>query len=78
MRFDTLVHRYNHERAYQRRKINLSQVFAGQTVGVKQTAEHIRLVTFMDYDLEFFDDETCRVEPIDDPFGPRLSPMSPE
>jgi hypothetical protein len=26
---------------YQRRKINLSQVFAGQKVGVKQTAEHI-------------------------------------
>ena len=26
---------------YQRRKINLSQVFAGQKVGVKQTADHI-------------------------------------
>ena len=59
-------------------QINLSQVFAGQKVGVKQTAEHIWLVTFMDYDLGFFDDETCRLEPIDDPFGPRLSPMSPE
>lgn len=63
---------------YQRRKINLSQVFAGQTVGVKQTDDHIWLVTFMDYDLGYFDDETCRLEPIADPFGPRLLPMSPE
>jgi putative transposase len=122
MRFDTFVHRFNHERphqaldratpascyapsarpyqgleeldypfhdwtavvtrcgriCYQRRKINLSQVFAGQKVGVKQTADHIWLVTFMEYDLGYFDDETCRLEPIDDPFGPRLLPMSPE
>ena len=41
---------------YQRRKINLSQVFAGQKVGVKQTAEHIWLVSFMDYDLGYFDE----------------------
>ena len=63
---------------YQRRKINLSQVFAGQKVGMMETAEHIWLVMFMDYDLGFVDDETCRLEPIDDPFGPRRSPMSPE
>jgi hypothetical protein len=35
----------------QRRKINLSQVFAGQKVGVKQTADHIWLVSFMEYEL---------------------------
>jgi len=63
---------------YQRRKINVSQVFAGQKVGVKQVSEHIWLVTFMDYDLGYFDDETCRLEPIDNPFGPNLLPMSPE
>jgi putative transposase len=63
---------------YQRRKINLSQVFAGQTVGVKQTDDHVWLVSFMEYDLGYFDDETCRLEPIADPFGPRLLPMSPE
>ena len=57
---------------------HLSQVFAEQKVGVKQTAEHIWLVSFMDYDLGYFDDETCRLEPIEDPFGPKLSPMSPE
>jgi len=44
----------------------------------RRTADHIWLVSFMDYDLGYFDDETCRLEPIEDPFGPRLSPMSPE
>jgi putative transposase len=60
------------------RKINLSHVFAGQTVGVKQTDDRIWLVSFMQYDLGYFDDETCRLEPIDNPFGPTVLPMSPE
>jgi hypothetical protein len=61
-----------------RRKINLSQVFAGQNVGIKEIAEKIWLVTFMHYDLEFFDHETGRVECAPNPFGARLLPMSPE
>jgi putative transposase len=60
------------------RKINLSQVFAGQNVGVTQVGERIWLVTFMHYDLGYFDDETCRLEPIDNPFGPKVLPMCPE
>jgi putative transposase len=63
---------------YKRRKINLSQVFAGQSVGVKQVSDRIWLVTFMQYDLGYFDDETCRLEPIENPFGPKVLPMSPE
>jgi putative transposase len=63
---------------WHRRKINVSQVFAGQRVGVKQVSEHVWLVTFMEYDLGYFDDETCRLEPIDNPFGSKLLPMSPE
>jgi putative transposase len=59
-------------------KVNLSQVFAGQNVGVTQVAERIWLVTFMQYDLGYFDDETCRLEPIQNPFGPKVLPMSPE
>jgi putative transposase len=59
-------------------KVNLSQVFAGQNVGVTQVGERIWLVTFMQYDLGYFDDETCRLEPIDNPFGPKVLPMSPE
>jgi len=59
-----------------RRKINLSTVLAGQNVGIKQIDEHIWLVTFMQYDLGFFDDETCRLEPGTNPFEAVL-PMSP-
>lgn len=63
---------------YEKRKVNLSTVFAGQKVGVAQVSEHIWLVTFMDYDLGYFDDETCRLEPIENPFQPKVLPMSPE
>jgi putative transposase len=63
---------------FKNRKVNLSQVFAGQQVGVRQADEHICLVSFMHYDLGYFDDETCRLEPIDNPFGPTVLPMSPE
>jgi putative transposase len=31
----------------------------------------------MDYDLGFFDDETCRLEPAVNPFGAKVLPMSP-
>src|SRR6516162_2966723 len=57
---------------FNRQKVNLSTVFAGQKVGIKQVSEEIWLVTFMDYDLGYFDDETCRLEPLDNPFGPRV------
>jgi len=63
---------------FQRRKINLSLVFAGQKVGIKQVSDRIWLVSFMDYDLGYFDDEECRLEPLANPFGPKLLPMSPE
>jgi putative transposase len=53
-------------------------VFAGQNVGVTQVGERIWLVTLMHYDLGYFDDETCRLEPIENPFGPKVLPMSPE
>ena len=57
-------------------KINLSQVFAGQNVGIKQVSERIWLVTFMDYDLGYIDLEQRTLQTIDNPFGTRLSPMS--
>lgn len=47
-------------------------------MGVKQVNEHIWLVGFIDYYLRYFDDQTCRLEPIDDPFGPNVLPMSSE
>ena len=63
---------------YTRRKINLSRAFAGQNVGVKQVSENIWLVSFMHYDLGYFDHETCRLDPIENPFSPKVLPMSPE
>ena len=60
------------------RKINLSHVFAGQNVGVTEVGDHLWLVTFMHYDLGYFDDETCPLEPIDNPFASKVLPMSPE
>jgi putative transposase len=58
-------------------KINISQAFAGQKVGVKEVSEKIWLVSFMQYDLGFFDDETGRIESAENPFVAKVSPMSP-
>jgi putative transposase len=60
-----------------RRKINLSHVFAGQKVGVKEVSDRIWLVSFMQYDLGFFDHETCRIESAENPFAAKVLPMSP-
>ncbi len=53
-----------------RKKVNLSYVFAGQNVGVKEISDGIWLVTFMDYDLGYFDEETSKLEPLEYPFAP--------
>ena len=58
------------------KKINFSQVFAGQAVGIKEVHDDIWLVSFMDYDLGYFDLETRVLEPLENPFGPKLLPMS--
>ncbi len=55
---------------FNRRKINLSQVFAGQTVGIREVDNQIWLVSFLDYDLGFFDINEGRVEPAPNPFTP--------
>ena len=54
------------------RKINFSTVFAGQDVGIREVADGIWLVSFMDYDLGFFDEDVGRVEPAANPFVPEL------
>ena len=59
---------------FNRQKINRSQVFAGQTVGIKQTDDRIWMVSFMDYDLGYFDDEACRLETLGNPFEPKVLP----
>ena len=60
-----------------RRKTNLSTVFAGQNVGVKEVSDKIWLVSFMDYDLGFFDHETGRLGNAENPFAAKVLPMSP-
>jgi len=62
-----------------KRKIKLSTVFAGQPVGITEVDSHIWLVSFLEYDLGFFDKDTGRVEPADNPFAPEtVLTMSPE
>ena len=58
-----------------RKKINFSTVFAGQAVGIKEVHNDIWLASCMDYDLGYFDLETRVLEPLDNPFDPRLLPM---
>jgi len=61
-----------------KRKINLSTVFAGPRVGIREVADEIWLVSFMDYALEFFDQEKGRVEPAPNPFAlEKVLTMSP-
>jgi putative transposase len=60
-----------------RRKVNLSYVFAGQKLGIREVSEKIWLVSFMHYDLGFFDEEADRVECAENPFGAKVSTMSP-
>jgi transposase InsO family protein len=53
-----------------RKKINISGVLAGQTLGLKEVEENTWLVSFMDYDLGYVDlDEKC-LQPLENPFGP--------
>ena len=61
-----------------RRKINLSIVFAGQKVGIREVADQIWLVSFMNYDLGFFDQECGRVTSAENPFEAKVLPMCPE
>jgi transposase InsO family protein len=59
-----------------RKKINISTVLAGQNLGIKEVDDGIWLVSFMHYDLGYIDLEQKTLQPLDNPFGPRLSPMS--
>jgi transposase InsO family protein len=59
-----------------RKRINISTVLAGQKLGIKEVDEGIWLITFLDYDLGYIDLEQRTLQPLDNPFGPRVSPMS--
>lgn len=55
-----------------RMKVNLSTVFAGQLIGLKEVNDGIWLVSFMDYDLGYFDEENRSLQPLDYPFAPEI------
>jgi hypothetical protein len=55
-----------------KKKINLSTSLAGQAVGLKEVDERIWLVSFMDYDLGYIDLEEKTLQPLDNPFGPKV------
>jgi hypothetical protein len=59
-----------------RKKINLSKSLAGQAVGIKEVDNGIWLVSFMEYDLGFIDLEEKTLQPLENPFGPKVLPMS--
>lgn len=59
-----------------RKKINISHVLAGQRLGIKEVDDGIWLVSFLHYDLGYIDLEQRTLQPLDNPFGPGLSPMS--
>jgi transposase InsO family protein len=59
-----------------RKKINLSVSLAGQAVGIKEVDTGIWLVSFMDYDLGYIDLEERTLQPLQNPCGPNVLPMS--
>jgi len=54
------------------KKINLSVSLAGQAVGVKEVEDGIWLVSFMNYDLGYIDLEEKTLQPLKNPFGPKM------
>ena len=56
--------------------INISTAMAGQRLGLEEVDDGIWVVTFMAYDLGYIDLEQKTLQPIDNPFGTRVSPMS--
>jgi len=59
-----------------RKRVNISTVLAGQRVGIREVDEGIWIVSFMQYDLGYIDLEQKTLQPLDNPFGARLLPMS--
>ena len=52
-----------------RKRINISTALAGQRLGIKEVDDGIWLVSFMHYDLGYFDLEQKTPHPLDNPFG---------
>ena len=55
-----------------RKKIHISTALAGQTLGIKEVDDDVWLVSFMDYDLGYIELEQRTLQPLDNPFGPKV------
>jgi hypothetical protein len=58
-------------------QFKLSTCLVGQAVGVKEVDDGIWLVSFIDYDLGYIDLEEKTLQPLPNPFGPKVLPMCP-
>lgn len=56
-----------------RKKIHLSHVFEGQTLGLKEVEDNVWLVTFMNFDLGYIDLEEKVLQPLENPFKPFIA-----
>lgn len=57
---------------FKRLKIHLSWALAGQRIGIKEQEDGIWLVSFLDYDLGYFDSESELFECLEYPFAPEI------
>jgi putative transposase len=55
-----------------RRKVHIGGALANQPVGLKEVDDRIWQVDFMSYTLGFFDEESNKFAPSEDPFGFRI------
>ncbi|KAB2912262.1 MAG: hypothetical protein F9K29_19940 [Hyphomicrobiaceae bacterium] len=58
------------------RALPLRRAFAGQRPGITEVDDGIWVASFIHYDLGYIDLESRNLQPIDNPFGTRVSPMS--
>ena len=52
-----------------KQKVFISEALRGQYLGIDQVEEEIWKVSFMDYDLGFFDTETYKFAPVENLFS---------
>jgi len=56
-------------------EVSYAVLFTGQAISNKEVHDDVRLVSFLEYDLVDFDLETRVLEPLENPFGPKVLPM---
>lgn len=55
-----------------KRKVHITRALANQPVGLKEVDDGIWQVDFMSYTLGFFDEDSSKFAPREDPFGFRI------